>query len=56
MNLPESPEPLEDNPAYHSHKPGERRLSEDPVVFPEKEAEGCESPSEKKDASQELRL
>ncbi|HEY8962334.1 MAG TPA: hypothetical protein VIM57_09025 [Luteolibacter sp.] len=39
MNLPESPKPLEDDPAYHSHKPGERRLSEDPVVFPEKKAE-----------------
>jgi hypothetical protein len=42
MNPPESPEPLENNPAYHSHKPGERRLSEDPVVFPEKKTEDCE--------------
>jgi len=50
MNPPDSPEPLENNPAYHSHKPGERRLSEDPVVFPEKES--CEPPSPEDDAEE----
>jgi hypothetical protein len=39
MTYPDPPEPLQDDPSYHSHKPGERRFSEDPVVFPEKEAE-----------------
>jgi hypothetical protein len=35
----EPEDPIEDDPSYHSHKPGERRFSEDPVVFPEKEPE-----------------
>jgi len=35
---PDDPnEALEADACYHSHKPGERRFSEDPVVFPEKE-------------------
>jgi hypothetical protein len=38
MDSPEPPKKdIESDPAYHSHKPGERRLSEEPVVFPEKE-------------------
>jgi hypothetical protein len=50
MNFPESSESLENDPSYHSHKPGERRLSEDPVVFPEKKAGDCEPPPEADDA------
>ena len=44
MKAPDPPETIESDSSYHSHKPGERRLSEDPVVFPEKES-GGESPS-----------
>jgi len=47
----EPDDPIEDDPSYHSHKPGERRFSEDPVVFPEKEAGDCEPPHEEEDAS-----
>jgi hypothetical protein len=38
MNPPDPPEGIESDPAYHSHKPGERHLSQEPVVFPEKES------------------
>ena len=50
MSLPDPSERIEDDPSYHSHKPGERRFSEDPVVFPEKMTEDCEPPKEE-DAS-----
>ena len=47
MNPADSSKGIESDPAYHSHKPGERRLSEDPVVFPEKE--GVEASAEEGD-------
>lgn len=45
MNPADSSKGIESDPSYHSHKPGERRLSEEPVVFPEKES-GDKSPPE----------
>jgi hypothetical protein len=46
---PDDPnEALEADACYHSHKPGERRFSEDPVVFPEKEVDDCPAASEER--------